>query len=280
MGQLKEKMRQEMLIRGLSKRTQESYLECTERFIKYFMKSPDQLTEKDINDFQYYLASEKQLSSKSINVYVSAIKFFYRFTLKTKINIDLIPMCRDTRQLPVVLSKEEVIQLYHAIDNIKHKAIFLTLYSTGLRASELSHLEVADIDSKRMVIRIRKGKNNKDRYVLLSERLLKELRIYYKCYHHRIKNLLFPGRHGNPLGRGSILQIIKKAQKKTSIKKNINAHALRHSFATHLLENNVDIRRIQLLLGHRSLRTTAKYTHVAGNFLSKTKSPLDFLDLN
>jgi len=284
MGQIKEQMKKDMQIRGLSKRTQDMYLFCAERFVKYFMKSPVLLTEKDINNFQYHLVNDLKLNSKTINIYVCAIKFLYKITLWDKIinkfDIELIPMCKVKKRLPFVLSKEEIIRLYKTITFIKYRAIFLTMYSAGLRSSEVRTLKVGDIDSKRMVIKIRDSKNNKDRYVMLSEKLLKELRFYYKCYKHKIKDLLFPGRDGKRLHGGTIRHIIKIAAKRANIKKEINPHTLRHSFATHMLENNIDIRRIQLLLGHRCLRTTAKYTHVTGSFLNDTKSPLDSLNLN
>jgi site-specific recombinase XerD len=180
--------------------------------------------------------------------------------------------------LPVVLSREEVQRMYETIRNIKHKTIFLTLYSTGLRVSELTHLKVTDIDSNRMLIRIDQGKNRRDRYVPLVEKLLEALREYYHTVRPQI--WLFPGNNKNhPMNRQNVRLVIIKARWKAGIEKRATTHTMRHSFATHMLEDGVDLRKIQIILGHRYLQTTSKYLHVATNRLHETKNPLDSLEL-
>ena len=193
MGIIKEKMKQDLEIRGLSERTQESYLGCIKQFVKYFMKSPDRLTPDDIHTYQLHLKRDRKISVNYFNIQVAAIKFLYRVTLKRDWNIELIPYHKRSKRLPVVLSQEEVVRLYKAVSYIKHKAMILTLYSTGIRASELVHLKVSDIDSKRMQVRIDQGKGNKDRYVRLSEKLLKVLRLYWLSEKIKPRTWLFPG---------------------------------------------------------------------------------------
>jgi integrase/recombinase XerD len=183
-------------------------------------------------------------------------------------------------KLPVVLSKEEIELVYKQLTTIKYKAIFLVLYSTGLRISEMLHLQLRDIDSKRMVITVRNGKGSKDRTVMLSKKLLTVLRAYYKSCIIKPKSYLFFGTSPDkPQYPRWIQHTINLAGKKAGIKKNVTCHVLRHSFATHLLENKVDVRRIQLFMGHGSLRTTSIYMHVSASYINETKSPLDLLDL-
>jgi len=281
MGKVKEKMKQQMEIRGLSARTRESYLADIEQFVRYFMKPPDQLSLDDIHGYQQHLIRDRKYAENTINQHVAALKFLYRSTLKRDWNIEMIPYHKRSKKLPVVLSRDEVKMLFKATENIKHRAMLLTLYSTGIRASELTHLKVSDIDSKRMLVRIEEGKNSKDRYVRLSEKLLELLRSYWISQTPKPKTWLFPG-YGDdsPLSRHSVQKMILKLKEKASIKKQVSTHTMRHTFATHMLESGVDIRRIQLMLGHRSLRTTAIYLHVASNYLHEAKTPLDTLDLS
>ena len=171
MGAIKEKMKRDIEIRGLSKRTQESYLGCVKQFVKYFMKSPDHLSLEDIHTYQLHLIRDRKVAENIFNQYVSALKFLYGQTLKRDWKIDMIPYHKRSKRLPVVLNREEVVKLYKAVPYLKHKAMILTLYSTGIRASELARVKVSDIDSKRMLIRIDQGKNRKDRYVHLPAKL-------------------------------------------------------------------------------------------------------------
>ena len=280
MGAIKEKMKRDMEIRGLSKRTKESYLGCVKQFVKYFMKSPDQLSLEDIHTYQLHLIRDRKVAENTFNQYVSALKFLYGQTLKRDWKIDMIPYHKRSKRLPVVLNREEVVKLYKAVPYLKHKAMILTLYSTGIRASELANVKVSDIDSKRMLIRIDQGKNRKDRYVHLPAKLLEILRMYWQSETVKSKTWLFPGRpRTEPITRNSVRNMVHKAKETAGIQKQVTTHTLRHSFATHQLEDGVDIRKIQLMLGHRSLRTTAKYLHVASNYLEETSNPLDTLDL-
>ena len=280
MGIIKEKMIQDLVIRGMSKRTQETYLGCIKQFVKYYMKSPDLLTLEDIHSYQLHLIKDRQISVKYFNIQVAALKFLYGVTLKREWNIELIPYHKESKRLPVVLSKEEVVRLYKAASYIKHKAMILTLYSTGMRASELAHLKVSDIDSKRMQIRIERGKGGKDRYVRLSEKLLKILRLYWYSEKIKPKTWLFPG-YGDdsPLSRHSVTKMILKAKEKAGIQKQVTTHTVRHTCATHMLESGENIKKIALMLGHRCLKTTGKYLHVASNYLDNMKTPLDDLEL-
>ncbi len=278
MGKFREKMDQDMRIRGFTSNTRKAYLGSVSRFVRYFMRSPDELTIEDVNQYQLYLTKERGLKGNTCNQNVAAIRFFYNVTLKNDWDFQQIPFHKSRKKLPVILSKEEVVALLDALSNPKHRAIFETIYSGGFRVSEVTHLRVADIDSQRMMIRIRKGKGDKARYVMLSEQLLKTLRTYYKSYRLAPQGWLFPGRYPTkPLNRSSVLKVLKKAKKSDQISKPITVHSLRHSFATHLLEDGTNIRVIQRLLGHKSLRSTEVYTHVAENYITETKSPLDNL---
>jgi site-specific recombinase XerD len=280
MGAIKEKMKRDMEIRGLSPRTQENYLGCIKLFVKYFMISPDKLGLEDIYTYQAYMIRDRKVAENTYNQYVAALKFLYGRTLQRDWKIELIPYHKRSKRLPTVLNREEVVKLYKAVSYIKHKAMILTLYSTGVRASELARIQISDIESKRKLIRIDQGKNRKDRYVPLSEKLLKILREYWRSEKVKPKIWLFPGRSGSkPINRNSVRNVVNKAKEVAGIQKRVTTHTLRHSFATHQLEDGVDIRKIQLILGHRSLRTTAVYLHVASNYLENTSNPLDTLDL-
>lgn len=278
MGKLREKMRKDMVIRGFSPKTQEVYLERMKNFVRFHGKSPELLGLNDINQYQIYLAEEKQVSWCYFNQSVCAIRFFYKKTLNKDWDIKHIPFQKEGKKLPSVLSKEEVRSIFQAISNIKHLALFQTIYGAGLRVQEALNLSYKDIDSQRMLIRVRQGKGKKDRYVMLSPKLLHTLRAYRKASSPKPVVYLFPGRDSTkPLTPETAQRVLKKAQQKAKVRKTVTPHVLRHCFATHLLEDGHDVRKIQLLLGHRSLRTTCTYTHVARNFLQQTASPLDTL---
>ena len=281
MGAIKEKMKQQMEIRGLSENTQESYLRAAAQFVKHFMVSPETLGVEDIHAYQLHLIRERKVAAATYNIHVAALRFLYRTTLKVDWNIEAIPFHKKTKRLPVVLSPEELVRLCDAVRNIKHKAMILTLYDTGARVTEVARLKTTDIDSKRMLVRIEQGKGHKDRYVPLSEKLLAVLRRYWASQRRHSKIWLFPGcKPQLPYSRRSLQKVVHAAQLRSGLQKTVTPHTLRHSFATHHLENGTDIRTIQVLLGHRSIGTTSKYIHVASNYLENTRTPLDTLDLN
>jgi site-specific recombinase XerD len=240
------------------------------------MRPPDQLTAEDVKQYQLFLTRDREISKSTFNVYVCALRFFYRYVLPVDWQVEQIPYRKGGRTLPVVLSGEEVVALFDAVTNLKHRAILMTLYSAGLRASETTHLRLEDIDSKRMMIRVHEGKGRRDRYVMLSAKLLETLRCYW--LESRPDPWLFPGQPTcKPISYRSVDRIFARAKQKAGIRKSVAPHSLRHSFATHLLERAVNIRVIQRLLGHRSVRSTEIYTHVADSYVGDTASPLDDL---
>lgn len=269
-------MLEDMKVRNLSPKTQVAYITQVARFAKHFGKSPEHLGLEEIRAYQVYLVNEKRVSWSLFNQTVCALRFLYRTTLDRKESIGHIPFPRQERKLPVVLSLSEVTQFLGAIGNIKHRAIMMTAYAGGLRISEVVKLRVADIDSQRMVIHIREGKGHKDRYVMLSPKLLEVLRAYWQI--GRPRNWLFPGsRLQCHIGVDTVQRAAQKASQNSGLHKKVTVRALRHSFATHLLEDGTDVRTIQVLLGHRSLQTTARYTHVSKATVCATHSPLDLL---
>jgi site-specific recombinase XerD len=276
MGKFYDLMDRELRIRGFAEGTRESYLRSMRGFVRHFMRPPDELTAADVKQYQLFLTKERRVAWSTFNVQVCAIRFFYRNALPVTWEVEQIPYQKTGRRLPVVLSGEEVVALLEAATNLKHRAILMALYSGGLRASEAVHLRLEDIDSKRMMIRVAQGKGKKDRYVMLSEKLLATLRQYW--LESRPTSWLFPGQDpAHPLTRESLAKFFGRVREKARIQKRVHPHTLRHSFATHLLERGVNIRVIQRLLGHRSLRSTEIYTHVAESYVRDTKSPLDEL---
>ncbi len=276
MGKFQDLMDRELRIRGLAENTRRSYLDTMRCFVRHFMRPPDQLTAEDVKQYQLFLTKERRVAWSTFNVHVCAIRFFYRHVLPVPWDVEHIPYQRTGKRLPVVLSGEEVVALLDAATNLKHRAILMTLYSAGLRTSEAVHLRSTDIDSQRMMIRVAEGKGRKDRYVMLSDKLLETLRRYWR--ERRPGTWLFPGQDvGGPLTCGSVDRFFACVKMKAGIGKRVSPHSLRHSFATHLLERGVNIRVIQKLLGHRSLRSTEIYTHVASTYVRDTRSPLDDL---
>ena len=276
MGRLHDRMDRELRIRGYAENTRKCYIEKMKCFVRYFMRPPDELTAEDVKQYQLFLTKDRRVSWSTFNVHVCAIRFFYREVLRVDWNVEHIPYHRSGRKLPVVLSCEEVWALFDVTSNLKHRALLMTLYSGGLRIGEVVHLKLADIDSGRMMIRVEQGKGRKDRYVMLSQKLLLTLRRYWREYQPAL--WLFPGADpSRPLTRGSVDRLFARAKERAGIQKRVSPHSLRHAFATHLLERGVNILVIQRLLGHRSLRSTEIYTHVAENYVSDTKSPLDDL---
>jgi len=219
---------------------------------------------------------QKQCSWAVFNQTVCALRFFYNTTLGCKEMIEEIPYPRFEKRLPVVLSQTEVDALLRAVKNLKHRALLTTIYATGLRVSEATNLLITDIDSSRMIVQVRQGKGRKDRFVMLSPNLLTLLREYWRVYQPR--DWLFPGQNrSRPINNATAYRICQQAARAAKLSKSISPHTLRHSFATHLLEAGTDLRTIQLLLGHRNLKTTAVYLHVSTLALSSTISPLDLL---
>lgn len=276
MTPLRQRMTEDMGVRNLSPSTQYHYIRQVANFAKHFGKSPELLGPEEIRTYQVHLVQVKRASWAVLNQCVCALRFLYRTTLKKDWTIEHIPYARRAKKLPVVLSRSEVFQFLQAVTNIKYRAIFMIAYAAGLRISEVIHLRVSEIDSQRMVIRVNQGKGRKDRFVILSPRLLLILRAYYKVA--RPSEWLFPGRNSvRPLDASTIQQACKKARAASGLAKAVTVRTLRHSFATHLLDDGTDLRTIQLLLGHRSLETTQIYVHVSVKTVCATTSPLDSL---
>ena len=278
MTPLRRRMTEDMRIRNLSPRTQENYLGQVARFAGHFRESPERLSPEHIRTYQLYLATERELAPCSIAVAVAALRFLYRVTLHKDWDIEeAVPAPRQPEQLPVVPSPEEVLRFLGCVRGLAHHAILTACYAAGLRVSEALHLRPRDIDSQRMVIRVEQGKGAKDRYVMLSPQLLEVLRNYWRRT-RPAGEWLFPGRTpGRPLTHDAVREACKAALRRCGVPKNLTPHSLRHAFAVHLLESGVDVRTIQMLLGHRSLSTTARYLHIAASTVSAAPSPLDLL---
>jgi len=276
MTRLRQRMIDDMRVRNLAPNTQQLYLDRVAKFAQYFGKSPELLGPEDIRTYQVYLIKQKNASWTMLNQTVCALRFLYRITMGKEWAIQHIPAPKKAIKLPVVLSQDEVSRFFESLPNLKHRAFIMTAYATGMRVSEVASLRVADIDSERMMIRIELGKGRKDRYVMLSPNLLELLRAYWKMA--RPTGYLFPGRSaGSHITTKRIHQVCVKASASAGLTKRVHVRALRHAFATHLLESGANIRVIQILLGHRSLRTTARYTHVSRETICSTSSPLDLL---
>jgi integrase/recombinase XerD len=277
MTSLRHRMTEDMQVRNLSPHTQASYVQQVSLFARYFSQSPELLGPEEIRSYQVYLTNEKKLSPGSILIAVAALRFLYKVTLHKDWRFEeIIPAPKKPQKLPVVLSPEEVLQFLSCVQSIKHRTILTICYAAGLRISEAISLRVTDIDSQRMVIRVEQGKCQKDRYVMLSPKLLQTLRNWWRV--DKPKQWLFPGdRVGSHITKDAVELACQKAHRRCGIPKPITPHSLRHCFATHLLESGTDVRTIQLLLGHRSLATTARYLRIATTKVCSTKSPLDLL---
>jgi integrase/recombinase XerD len=277
MSPLRRRMIEDMTVRNLSPATQRSYVHAVARFSQYFDKSPDRLGLEDVRAYQVHLAS-KGMAWASFNQIVCALRFLYGVTLARAEMPERIAYAREPRKLPVVLSAEEVVRFLEAVPGLKSRAALTTAYAAGLRVSEVVALKNRDIESKRMVIRIEHGKGGKERYAMLSTQLLRILRAYWRLA--RPQHWLFPGRDPvHPIDQTVLHAACRSARQAAGLEKHVTVHTLRHSFATHLLENGTDIRIIQVLLGHNNLSTTARYTQVSTSTIQKTMSPLDRLDL-
>ena len=268
-----------MELKNLSNNTQRAYLAAVTGLAKHYQQSPVKISDKMIEDYLLYLKNDKGNAPNSCGSVLTGLRFFYKNVAQKQISVDY-SLRKKPRKLPTVLTMEQVWKLICAPNNLKHRLMLMTTYSAGLRASEVMALKAEHIDSERMLIKVQDGKGNKDRYMLLSEKLLAQLRSYYKNY--RPKTYLFPSsfkkRKNKPLSYEAVRLIYEKARNKAGVKKGEGIHTLRHSFATHLLEAGFDIRKIQVLMGHTRLSTTMIYLHVSRETLSKIPSPLDLID--
>lgn len=279
MGKLRDQMEEDLSINRYSKKTRTEYVRCVANFVRHFHQSPDQMGEMEVRSFLVHLVEERKVSPSVQKMHIAALKFFYSNTLKRPQVVQHLRYPRAQKPLPDVLSLQEVLDILGAVQSIKYRAIIATAYAAGMRIAEACALHCrGDIDSSRMVIHIREGKGGKDRYVMLSDRLLTFLRKYYKTVRPS-GNFLFPGQDPDrPVSASAVRSVFNQAVAKVGIKKRITFHCLRHSFATHLHEAGADIRLIQSLLGHSSIRTTARYTHISLDQTAKTKSPFDRAD--
>lgn len=278
MTQLRQRMLEELQLRNYCAGTIRLYLHHVAAFAQHFHRSPDQLGAEEIRRYQLFLIREKKLAWSSYNQIVCALRFFYAKTLKRTFLLQDIPFPHSEQRLPLILSPEEVAQILTAPPHLKSRALLMTIYAAGLRRSEAAGLRVCDIDSARMTITVHQGKGRKDRVVMLSPVLLDTLRQYWR--QHKPKEWLFPGDNpGQPISGNDIFMVFHNAVRRAGITKKVSPHSLRHSFATHLLESGTDLRTIQILLGHRNLKTTARYLHVSQHKVRATASPLDSLSL-
>lgn len=272
---LRRRMIEDMTIRKFAPKTQTSYIRAVKNFTVFLGRSPDQASAEDLRRYQLHLASSG-VAAPSLNATVTALRFFLAVTLGRSELTERMPFVREPRKLPVVLSPEEVARFLEAAPGLKYRAALSVAYGAGLRAAEIISLKITDIDSTRMVIRVEQGKGRKDRYVMLSPPLLELLRAYWKAA--RPQGWLFPGRDPvQPLTTRQLNRACHFAAQVAGIDKRVSLHTLRHSFATHLLEQKVDIRVIQVLLGHKKLDTTALYSQVATRTIREVRSPLEQL---
>jgi len=276
MGELRDRMDQDMVVRGLAESTRESYLAAVTGLAKFYRRSPDRLTQREVQAYLVHLAEERQLAWNTRSLVTNGLRFFYRTTLGRREMDFAIPRPKAPAPLPEILSQEEVARLLASPPNLKHRLLLMTAYAAGLRVSELVALRVTAIDSDRMTIRVEQGKGGQDRYTLLSPRLLAELRAYWR--HQRPWPWLFPSqRAGRPVSISCAQRVWGRAKRDAGVTKRGGIHALRHAFATHLLEAGTDLHTIQRLLGHRHLGTTMVYFHLARKTLAENPSPLDLL---
>ena len=281
---LRQRMTEDMTLRKLSPKTQSGYIRAVKKLAQYLRRSPDTATAEELRLFQLHLV-ELGTSSITLNATITGLTFFFEVTVNCPDALTGMSRVYEPRKLPIILSIEEVTRLLEAAGGLKYKAVLSIAYGAGLRASEVVHLKVSDIDSQRMVLRIEQGKGKKDRYAMLSPTLLELLRAWYR--HARSQRMilpggwLFPGQNPvNPMSTRHLNRIFHITLEAAGIDKPVSLHSLRHAFATHLLEQNEDIRVIQVLLGHKKLDTTARYTQVATKILHQVKGPLESLGLS
>ena len=275
---LRQRMIDDMTARRFKEKVQKDYVRHVRRFAVFLGRSPDTATSEDLRRFQLHLA-QQQIGAPTINAAIAALRFFFTVTLERPDLVRLLRTVSEPRKAPVVLSQEEVARLLEAAPGLKYKAALSVAYGAGLRVSEVANLKVSDIDRERMTLRVEQGKGQRDRTVMLSPRLLELLREWWRAARPPV--WLFPGQNPiNPVTARQINRAVTAAKDLAGISKRVSPHTLRHSFATHLLEQGADIRVIQVLLGHAKLETTALYTRVAVSTIRDVESPLDRLSLN
>lgn len=272
MTPLRQRMLDELKVRGYAPSTQAEYIRHVYKLARFHRRPPDQLGPDEIRAFLLHLITEAKVSHGTVRCFVSSFRFLYNIVLDRPWALDKIPYPRSKHYLPRVLTRDQVLRFLYSIPNFKHRALLMTCYAGGLRVSEAAKLKVSDIDSKRMLIFVRQGKRNKDRLVPLAQTLLELLRVYWKVV--RPTDWLFPGLRGEHLSIRSAQHVCERARRRAGIV-GVSPHVLRHSYATHLLDAGANIRTIQVLLGHGSIRTTATYTHVSVKELHRVKSPID-----
>jgi integrase/recombinase XerD len=280
---LRKLMLEELQRRNYSEETIRSYIHAVEDFSRRFDCPPDRLGPRHIREYQAELFQKRKLSSGTVVIRLAALRFFYTKTLRRAWSVADTPYPKRSHRLPAILSQEEVAQLIDAASTAFHRTLLMTLYATGARNAELTRLKFSDVDSKRMVIHIQGGKGRKDRDVMLSPRLLEELREHWHRLRRKPRVWLFPGNHDHcadhPIDTKTVWHACQQAAKRAGIQKGVHPHTLRHCFATHLLEDGADLRTIQILLGHHDLKETALYLHLSQRHLNTTASPLDLLKL-
>ena len=283
MTHLRKMMLEELQRRNYAETTISSYIRIVEDFSRRFQRPPDCLGPKHIREYQSELFKKRKLAASTVTVYLAALRFFYGKTLKKSWSTVETPYPKRAEHVPSILSQQEVARLIDAADSSFHRTLLMTLYATGVRRAELTHLKISDVDSQRMVIHVRGGKGRKDRDVMLSPKLLKELREHWRRLRRKPSEWLFPGnrQHTNdqPISTKAVWHACRNAAKRAGIRKQVHPHTLRHCFATHLLEQGADLRNIQMLLGHNDLEQTTIYLHVSELRLNATASPLDSLSL-
>jgi integrase/recombinase XerD len=276
MGVFRDAMEQALALRGMAPKTCSAYLSWVRRLVRFCRVVPDQLTTEHVRAFLVHLAQERKLSFSTFNQALNAARFFFLEVLKRPFVVEGFRYQKPPSRLPMVMNDEEVSRLLAAAVSLRDRALLETGYATGMRVSEVTRLLITDLDSGRMAIRIEQGKGRKDRYVMLSQSLLETLRAYWR--ESKPKLFLFPGLGGKrPLCVSAAQKAFDRARLQARIQKPVSFHTLRHSFATHLIENGTSLRTVQALLGHRSLQTTQRYVHLAQNYLHQTTSPLDRL---
>lgn len=283
MTDLRKRMLEELQRRNYSPTTIRYYLRVVENFARHFGKRPDRLTQDNIREYQVYLLQERKLQAGTVGLHIAALRFFFVKTLRRPyLQLDL-PSPKRPKRLPTVLSPDEVARLIESANNLLDYAMLMTLYATGVRRAELSRLKVEDIDSQCMIVHIRQGKGNRDRDVPLTPKLLKTLREYWRWM--KPKTYLFPGMVNNwradkPLTPKCVWSAVQDAAKRAGITKRVSPHTLRHSWATHLLENGTDLRTIQMLMGHADLRATSVYLHLSRRHLQAVVNPAEAMPVS